>query len=102
MKQKVLTRDIIVRRDHAQVKRRNVHLVLCNNRSTLGKAKRITKENKHTDCNTFRINEIAQRVFHKLRKMIREVLMTDIMQVIIIRILRHTSVEVRPCQDILF
>ena len=99
MKQKILTRDIIVRRDHAQVKRRNVHLILCNHRST---AKKITKEHKHTNGNTFRINEIAQRVFHKLRKMIREMLMTDIMQVIITRILRHTPVEVRPCQDILF
>ena len=57
--------------------------------------------NDLTNRDTLRVYEIVKGVLNKLREVIREVLMADVVQVVIVRILCHATVEVRPGQDIL-
>ena len=52
--------------------------------------------NQLTDRDTFRVDEIVQSSFDQLRKMIRQMLMTDIVQIVVIRVLCHSTVKVCP------
>ena len=53
-----------------------------------------------TDGNAFRANEVIERILDELRKMVGQMLVTDVAEVIVVRILRHTPVEVRPRQNV--
>jgi len=54
-----------------------------------------------TDCNTLGINQVTQGSLDQVGKVIRQMLMTDVVEVVIIGVLSHPPVKVRPCQDIL-
>jgi hypothetical protein len=54
-----------------------------------------------TDCNALGIDQVTQRSLNQLGKMIRQMLMTDVVEIVIIGVLSHPPVKVRPCQDIL-
>ena len=56
---------------------------------------------RRTDGNTLRIDQIIQRILNEFRQVVREMLMANVMQVIIIRVLRHPPIEVRPRQNVL-
>jgi DNA-binding IscR family transcriptional regulator len=47
-----------------------------------------------TDRNTFRIHEILQRVLDQFRQVIRQCLMADVVQIVIVGVLRHPAVKV--------
>jgi hypothetical protein len=53
-----------------------------------------------TNGDTFRIYEIVQRILNELRQVIRQVLMTDVVEIVVVWILRHTPVKVCPRQDV--
>ena len=53
--------------------------------------------NQLTDRDTFRVDEIVQSSFDQLRKVIRQMLVTNVMQVVVIRVLRHPAIKVCPC-----
>ena len=54
-----------------------------------------------TDGDALRVDEIVERVFHQLREMVRQMLMADVVQVVVVRILSHSPIEVSPRQDVL-
>ena len=54
-----------------------------------------------TDGDTFRPNEVVERILDELRKMVGKMLVADVVQVVVVRIPRHPAVKVRPRQDIL-
>ena len=56
---------------------------------------------RRTDGNTLRIDQIIQRILNEFRQVVREVLMANVVQVIIIRVLRHPPIKVRPRQNVL-
>ena len=56
---------------------------------------------EHTNGYTLRVHEIIQRVLHELREMIRQVLVADATQVVVVRVLRHSSIEICPSKDVL-
>ena len=57
---------------------------------------------RRTDGNTLRVDQIIQRILNEFRQVVREVLMANVVQVIIIRVLCHPSIEVGPRQNVLF
>jgi hypothetical protein len=59
------------------------------------------KTRRLTDCNTLGIDQVTQGSLDQLGKVIRQMLMTDVVEVVIIGVLSHPPVKVRPCQDIL-
>lgn len=68
--------------------------------------KRVRKKSQEllqtlTDGDTLRIDEIGESVLNEFRQMVRQMLMADVVQVVIIGILGHTAIEVRPREDIL-
>ena len=53
-----------------------------------------------TDSNTLGVDQVVEGGLDQFRKMVRQMLMADVVQVVVIGILGHPSVEVRPGQDI--
>ena len=54
-----------------------------------------------TNRDALGVDQIVQRVLHQLRKVVREVLVADVMQVVVVRVLGHSPVEVGPGEDVL-
>jgi hypothetical protein len=46
-------------------------------------------------------NKVVKSSFNEFRKVIRQVLVTDVVEVVVVRILSETAIEVRPGEDIL-
>jgi hypothetical protein len=55
------------------------------------------KTRRLTDCNALGIDQVSQRSLNQLGKVIRQMLMTDVVEVVIIGVLSHPLVKVRPC-----
>jgi len=68
------------------------------NTSTTSHAK---KDITLTYSYTLAVNQIIQCILNHLGQVVRQMLMADIMQVVIVGVLGHTTIEVRPGQDIL-
>lgn len=54
-----------------------------------------------TNRNTFRVHEILQRIFNQFGQVVGQCLVTDIVQIVIVWILSHPAIKVRPCQNVL-
>ena len=54
-----------------------------------------------TDSNTLGVDQVVESGLDQFRKMVRQMLMADVVQVVVVGVLGHPSVEVRPGQDIL-
>ncbi len=62
---------------------------------------RYSKERVNTDSDTLRPDKIGQGVLHHFGKVVRHVMVADVMQVVVIWVLRDTLIEERPGKDIL-
>ena len=57
---------------------------------------------KRTDRDALGVHKVTQGGFHKLREVVRQMLVANIVQIIVVGVLRHPPIEIRPRQDILF
>ena len=64
LKKMRLTRDVVIRRDHAKIEGRNVHFVLCKCGS---ECEARNYKVRRTDGNTLRVDQIIQRILNEFR-----------------------------------
>ena len=46
-------------------------------------------------------NKVVKSRFNEFREMIRQMLVADVIEVVVVRVLGETAIEVRPREDIL-
>lgn len=93
----IRTGDVVICGDHTEVECTHIHFIFYIHKL----AERPGNWGTLTNSNTFRINKVVQSIFNQLREMIRDVLVTGVVEIIVIGILKHPFVEKCPCQNIL-